>query len=190
MQYFGERIESTVPCRACEHGFELNFSLRTLMGDLSPHQNACVTGPDDNGIYTLADGRRFRLPTAADQRRVLGFETEQATTALLESCIVGGEPGSDLETLQTAMATVGPIVDLDLNASCPECGSEQIVRFDIQSYLLQVLAHEKRFLNREIHRIATVYGWGAREILGLSRDDRRTYVRLIEADRTAVRRTR
>lgn len=187
MQCFGDRIESCVPCRDCDRAFDLSFSLRGLIDNLYNREGLSTTGPDEQGIYTLADGRRFRLPTAADQRNVLGLEAEPAITALLERCVVEGDPGADPETLQAAMDEVGPILDVDFEVTCPECGTGQGVRFDIQTYLLRALAHEKLFLTREVHRIATVYGWGLQEILNLPRDDRRTYVRLIEADGIAPR---
>jgi hypothetical protein len=88
------------------------------------------------------------------------------------------------------MDGVGPVLDLDLEATCPKCGALQSVRFDIQTYLLRALAYEKRFLIHEVHRIAMAYGWGHEEILSLTREDRRAFVRLIEVDQAGRRRLR
>ena len=190
LHYFGERIEGTSLCRACDEPFESSFSLCDLMASLEEGAAATATGPDEAGIYTLLDGRRFRLPTAEDQYSVIGFEAEKAATALLERCMVEGDPKESPEIIQTAMGDVGPVLDLDLEAVCPKCGSLQSVRFDIQTYLLRALAYEKRFLNHEVHLIAMAYGWGHDEILSLTRDDRRAFVGLIEADDAARRRVR
>jgi hypothetical protein len=57
-------------------------------------------------------------------------------------------------------------------------------------YLLRALAYEKQFLIHEVHRIALAYGWGYDEILSLTREDRRGFVRLIETDFAARRRVR
>jgi hypothetical protein len=138
----------------------------------------------------LPDGRRFRLPTAGDQRSVLGLGAENAAAALLERCVVEGDPREDPALLQTAMDEVGAVLDLHLEAACPKCGALQGVRFDIQTYLLRALAYERRFLNHEVHRIAMAYGWGHEEILNLTREDRRAFVRLIEADQAGRRRLR
>lgn len=190
LQYFGERIEGTALCRDCNEPFESSFSLRDLMTSLEDGAAANAVGPDEEGIYTLPDGRRFRLPTADDQYSVIGLEPEKVAATLLERCMVEGDPMESPEIIQTAMDDVGPVLDLDLEAVCPKCGAPQSVRFDIQTYVLRALAYEKRFLIHEVHRIAMAYGWGQEEILSLTREDRRAFVRLIEVDYVARRRIR
>jgi len=190
LKYFGERIEGTALCRDCNEPFESSFSLRNLIASLEDRTAARAIGPDKEGIYTLPDGRRFRLPTADDQYSLIGLEPETAATALLERCMVEGDPKEDPEMIQTAMDAVGAVLDLDLEAACPKCDAVQHVRFDIQTYLLHALAYERRFLNHEVHHIAMAYGWGHEEILSLTREDRRAFVRLIEAEQTARRRLR
>jgi hypothetical protein len=189
-RYFGEDIEGTVACRDCREPFELSFALPDLM--VHPQQSAVAqaAGPDDEGLYTLPDGRRFRLPTASDQHSVIGLEAEQAVAALLERCVMEGDPTADSELLQAAMDEVGAVLDLDLDAVCPGCGASQVVRFDIQGYVLHALGYEQRFLLHEVHRIAMAYGWGHAEILNLRREDRRAFARLIEANQAARRRVR
>jgi hypothetical protein len=147
-----------------------------------------IVAPNEDGIYTLSDGRRFRLPTVSDQESVLGLETDAGAGALLERCMVAGDPMDNPQLLQNAMDEVGPVLDVDLDAACPKCGAHESVRFGIQTYLLRMLAYEKRFLVREIHLIAVAYGWGHEEILGLTREDRRAFVSLIQAEREARRR--
>lgn len=190
LQYFGERIEGTALCRNCNEPFESSFSLHDLMASLEDGAAAKAIGPDEEGIYTLPDGRRFRLPTASDQYSVIGLEPEKVAATLLERCMVEGDPRESPEIIQTAMDEVGAVLDLDLEATCPKCDAPQTVRFDIQTYVLRVLAYEKRFLIHEVHRIAMAYGWGHEEILSLTREDRRAFVRLIEADYVAHRRIR
>lgn len=190
LKYFGEWVESTVTCSDCNKAFELSFPLRDLMANLAGGAADKADGPDEEGIYVLRDGRRFRLPTADDQHSVMGLGAEESVAALLARCVVEGDATKDPDLLQTAMDEVGGVLDLDLDAACPECGTAQAVRFDIQAYLLRALSYERRFLSHEVHRIATSYGWGYEEILNLTREDRRTFARLIEADQTARRRVR
>jgi hypothetical protein len=190
LHYCGERIEGTSLCRECNEPFETSFSLRDLMASLADGTAVKATGPDEKGIYTLPDGRRFRLPTADDQYSVIGLEAEKAAAVLLERCMVEGDPLESPEIIQTAMDEVGAVLDLDLEVTCPKCGALHSVRFDIQTYLLCALAYERRFLNHEVHRIAIAYGWGHEEILNLTREDRRAFVRLIEADQAGQRRLR
>jgi len=173
LKYFGERIEGTTTCRDCNEPFESSFSLRDLMASIEDGASATATGPDEEGIYALPDDRRFRLPTAEDQYSVMGLEAGRAVAALLERCLVEGDSMAAPEIVQAAMDEVGAVLDFDLEATCPQCGTLQ-----------------RRFLNHEVHRIAMAYGWGHEEILGLTREDRRAFVRLIEADHSARRRVR
>ena len=188
LKYYGNNIEGTIGCRGCSESFELNFSLQDWLSNVRNGNGRSAVGPDEEGVYTLSDGRRFRLPTAADQRSVIGLEAGARTAALFKRCVVAGDPLVDPELLQAAMGEVGPLLDLDLDAPCPNCGAVHRVHFDIQSYLMRVLGHEKRFLVREIHLIAVAYGWRYGEILSLTREDRRAFVRLIQAERRARRR--
>jgi hypothetical protein len=182
LHYFGEHIEGTARCRNCGEPFESSFSLRDLMTSIEDSATATTMSPDENGMFTLPDGRRFRLPTPGDQYEVMGLDAKQAATALLERCLVEGDPAQDPQMIQMAMDEAGPLLDLDIQAACPHCGASESVRFDIQTYLLAALAYEKRFLHHEVHFIAMAYGWRYEEILNLTREDRRAFVRLIAAD--------
>jgi hypothetical protein len=190
LKYFGKQVEGTGTCRQCGGSFEVAFSLQDLLAGLENGGRQHASGPDEDGVYTLADGRRFRLPTTSDQLRVLGMDAEEGAAALLERCVVEGDPTINPELLQAGMDEVGPLLDLDVDAMCPECGVSERVRFDIQSYLLRMLTHEKRFLVREIHLIALAYGWRYEEILSLSREDRRAFAGLIQSEREGRRRVR
>lgn len=188
LKYFGEQVEATVSCRDCGEPFEVSFSLRNLLAKVEAGARQNVVGPNEDGIYTLSDGRRFRLPTVSDQQSVLGLETDAGASALIERCMIAGDPMDNPQLLQEAMDEVGPVLDLDLDAVCPRCDASESVRFDIQTYLLRMLAYERRFLVREIHLIAVAYGWGYGEVLSLAREDRRAFVSLIQAEREARRR--
>jgi hypothetical protein len=185
--YFGERIEGTAACRDCREPFESSFSLRDLMASLEVGAAAKATGPDEEGIYTLHDGRRFRLPTAGDQRSVLGLEAEKAAAALLERCVVEGDPRRPSYRLPwmrwVKSSTLTWRLPVPSAVRCRACG--------LTSRLTCcALAYQRRFLNHEVHRIAMAYGWGHEEILNLTREDRRAFVRMIEAERVVRRRVR
>jgi hypothetical protein len=198
---FGDRVESEIPCEHCDKGAEINFSLSALVASLATDEATRAEvgvrhGPDDDGVYQLDDGIRFRLPTGLDQRAVVGLTPTQARVALLRRCLLDDQHGrrtaSDVDEdtlarIEAAMERVGATIDHHFNVACQECGAEREVRFDIQHFLLRALAHERRYLVREIHYLAATYGWGLEQILGLTRDDRRAFVRLIVADRGARR---
>jgi hypothetical protein len=180
---YGERVESSVACQGCGAPFDLEFDLDRLTRRLERPERPSASGPDDEGTYRTDDGRRFRLPNGADLRSVVGLEPERAVAILLERCVVEGDANADRERIEAAMAAVGPTLDLDLDATCPECELAQPVRFAMHLHLLALLAAERVWLAHEVHAIATAYGWSLQEILALTREDRHAYVRLIEADR-------
>lgn len=142
-----------------------------------------------DGHFQLQDGRRFRLPTGEDEYTVLSLPPAEAEEGLLQRCLIEEgdvSEGADSNlTVQAAMETLAPLVDLDLDARCPECGTEQSVHFDIQHYLLSALCQERHQLAVEVHRLASVYGWNLNEILDLSRSQRRALVELIESERSS-----
>jgi len=185
---FGDRIESAATCVVCGEAFALALSLKELLARQSSSLPENVTGPDADGWYRLDGGPRFRLPTVADVREASSRPPDDAMSMLQARCFQES-PGDMEDRLQEAMERLAPVLDFDIDTRCPTCAAPQQVRFSIESFLLRALARERRFLNREVHRLADAYGWGLGEILSLSREDRRELVRLVNAERaTRVRR--
>jgi len=183
---YGQRVESTVNCSQCGEVFDLDFSLSNLLESLNIGEDSEQVEPLGDGSYLLADGLRFRLPTVEDEFAVIGLAAEVAERELLLRCIEDLPEGFDLNDragqIQAAMESVAPIVDLELDARCPECGHEQQVHFDLQNFLLSALGAERGKLMAEIHSLASSYGWSLTDILKLPRSQRRNLAGLIEAD--------
>lgn len=187
---YGQRIDSTVDCRFCGEAFDLDFSLSELLQSLHSVEMPEPVEQLEDGSYALADGLRFRLPSAEDEYAVMGLEPEDAESELLRRCIQDLPEDHDLdesaERIQAAMESVAPIVDLELDAGCPECGREQQVHFDLQNFLLSSLTAERGKLMTEIHSLASSYGWSLADILNLPRSQRRNLAGLIEAESDLV----
>ena len=66
LNYFGERVDGRITCADCRVPFDLSFSLPEMMDNLAEHRSANASGPDGEGVFTLRDGRRFRLPTVGE----------------------------------------------------------------------------------------------------------------------------
>jgi hypothetical protein len=177
---FGDGVDGVASCIHCGEKYEFSFSLSALIAHLTEDGVPHTDGPDAEGFYGLPNGVRFRLPTVRDVEGVAGLPAEAAVSALLERCLAGPAGAADREALQAAMERVAPILNLDIESVCPHCAAAQGIAFNIESYLLQALAQERRFLTHEIHRLAISYGWGLRDILGISREDRRSLIRHIE----------
>jgi hypothetical protein len=179
---YGMRVESMVRCGACDQRFDLDFALDDMLHSM--REGTGRVPRDEAGFFRLRDGRRFRLPTGADEHAVLQVPAGDRETVLLRRCVVEGSPDADLESVAEAMREAAPLLDLVVEAHCPECRGTQIVRFDLQHYLLARILDERRLRAWEFHRLARAYSWSRSEILDLSRSQRRLHVELIERDAT------
>jgi hypothetical protein len=182
----GTRIESTVRCVGCAQPFEIDFQLDALMESVRREAPQGVAVRETGGAFRLPDGRRFRLPRGSDERAVGSLPPEGAEQALVARCMIEGSAGDDPRAIVEAMRAVGPLLDVDVGASCAECGHAQTVRFDLQHYLLSELIDQRRQRAFEIHQIAMAYRWSLHEILSLARARRRIHADLI--DREGARR--
>ena len=182
--YFGEIVEATADCTACDRKFELGFSLVELLDDLSGDATE-VSGPDVAGVYALDGVGRFRLPTAGDERDTFGLPADVLRRTLLARCMVEGSGADHAAEIECAMARLSPVLNLDLPASCALCGAAAPVRFDIVSFFLSALWRERVLLEREVHCLARAYRWRHAEIMTLPRSERRAYVALVLGEREA-----
>jgi hypothetical protein len=183
---FGPRIQSTTRCAGCDQLFDLEFSIEQLRGVLD------APPPDDisqhDGIFRTRSGVRFRLPTGEDEMAASAAAPDQAVRVLTERCILDAAADVSIDAIEDMIEAVAPVLDIDLNAVCPECGHEQTVHFDMQFYLLRAIEQNRAQVTRDAHLLATTYRWSYQEILGLPRSVRQAFVRLIEADRSSQNR--
>jgi hypothetical protein len=189
---YGDAVECHVTCPDCRSSYELSFTLSDMweaLTETAPEDEellATLEGPDGHGVHRLGL-LRFRLPTGEDLAEVAGLEPDASAAALRARCVldeaagVGREaPGLDAP-LDRAMALVGPTLDADLDGVCPECGAEQAVPFRIDEFLFAALRRERALLAREVHELARAYRWSRREILEMSRRERREQAGLVLA---------
>jgi hypothetical protein len=172
-----DRIESTLVCSACKAPLDVDFTLTALLESLD---RGCARPGD--GIYRLADGRAFRLPTGVDELASAWAAPEQAPAVLARACVVEGDPERDPDALAAAMQDTAPLLDLDLDATCTECNAVQSVHFDLQHYMLSRILADRFARALEVHRLARAYGWSLHEILNLPRSQRRIYVELVDRE--------
>ena len=173
---YGDQVDCRVTCRACGHPYQFALSLTELTGA----QDAERPAPEPDGAWTLPDDRRVRAPTVAD------MASTPEPKALLAQLLLEGAPEDDEGGLEAFLERAAPLLSIDLETPCPHCGNPETARFDLAHYLATRLAGERGFLVRETHLIAKTYGWSLSEILALTREDRRAYASLIEAERAAA----
>jgi hypothetical protein len=82
------------------------------------------------------------------------------------------------------MAELDPQAEITLHLTCPVCSAAFSAIFDTASYLMQELQAGMHHLYREVHLLAYHYHWSATEILGMSAEKRRRFLRLLDEELT------
>lgn len=183
---FGWVLQSLVSCPACGDRLEIEIRVDDIRASLSA----------DEALLELESGDfrvRFRVPNSED---VLSVSTNQNATdgrrQLIQRCLLDARQGEhpvDVEALPAAvvdavvqrMVEADPLADLQLAMHCLSCGHAWSARFDIAAYLWAEVDTWARRILREVHALASAYGWSERDILGLSPVRRQAYLDLIGA---------
>lgn len=171
---WGDAITSTLSCEACDEMFDLSFSLSGLQRYLWDHAGGSHL--IDNAHVETSEGS-VSLPTSREELALASGSRTQAAMRL--AAAVGVDPDK-MEDAAVELETLAPIIDLELDATCPECAQVHQAAFDIQSFVMQRLLNEREQLLMEIHLIAMTYGWSLSEIVSLPRSTRKSVAELIE----------
>jgi len=174
----GDSIALTLRCEAagCGAPFEIEVPPAALAGE-PPASDAVTIDRGDEGPLSL------RRPTGEDLhswRAVRQGSREQRVMAMLESLCVAGEPRpGDEARAAEALAAADPLIAFSVFCACPACGHEAERDVDLEGVALQRLAARQRALLREVHALASHYGWTESEILAVAPARRARYLELI-----------
>ncbi len=194
---FGPNVTGVVRCPQCAEEVELAFEVADVrVGGAAPLDNSPST-------HTVAvDGYEvvFRAPDSTD---LLALAANGAATreALLARCLVSVTavdppdlaPQAELraapplsETTQVAIAeavdaaleAVDPQAEIELNLVCPACGHQWQALFDIEAFFWNELTTWAHHLLRQVHVLASAYGWREADILALPAWRRQYYLEM------------
>jgi hypothetical protein len=131
--------------------------------------------PNELAVKSNGNVVRFRLPTGADLLAISNAEQ------LLERCLLnGGDKVTDNVRAAVAerMSSADPMADIQLALNCPNCEHKWAPPFDIVAFFWREISAATRRLLREVHTLASAYGWTESEILSLSPARRRAYLEM------------
>jgi hypothetical protein len=169
---WGDRIVSSLTCAACGAVYDLSFELSGLQRELAEKATAArTTAPR---VIEDAAGTRFHLPDAGEEEAAAELGLAVGVERLCHSIAAGR--AADVEALSGELDLLAPLIDVDLETHCAECGTAAEARFDIQSFALQRLLDERQTLLSEVHALASGYGWSLQDILSLPRSLRQSLV--------------
>jgi hypothetical protein len=182
---FGARMSGVVTCPACGERLELVFDLAEIRADTGASSGRAVALTKD-GYHV-----EFRPPDSGDLLALDGeHDSERQRQLLLARCLLAarheGEPvpaerlpAEVVDAVTEGMARADPQADVTLAASCSACGHLWRAVFDIVSFFwAEIDAWAGRVL-REVHALASAYGWPERDILALSPRRRQIYLEMV-----------
>lgn len=190
---FGAQLKGLANCPACGDRLELTFDARDLRGQTTPLPDLeTMKSVPAESSFKLDDYElSFRLPTSADLRALaLQTDAHQVQRGLLEACLMSikkdGEtiavdslPEKVANAIAEKMGQADPLADLTLLATCPACGHTWRIVFDIVSYFWDEIQAWSGRLMREVHILASAYGWREADILAMSAWRRQRYLEMI-----------
>jgi predicted RNA-binding Zn-ribbon protein involved in translation (DUF1610 family) len=181
---FGSRVTCQPVCPACGERLESTFEIGDIRVNAEP-----PTGPFqlESSDYTVD----ARLPDSTD---LIAIESapgaEAARVLLLDRCVVRcihegsvidwrAAPEHVLASLTDRMNELDPQANTRLSFACPACGNQWVEAFDIVSFFWAEISVWAKRLLREVHALASVYGWRESDILAMSALRRQVYLELV-----------
>jgi len=138
-----------------------------------------------------SSGLLLRRPAGRDEARWFTSLAEPAVSRRLAAArdlITEGSEPSDprwVDEAASILAEADPLAAFSVASKCPTCGTSAEHPLDLPTLALQRLhQHQQRCL-REIHRLASHYGWTEDTVMALPIWRRAAYLRLIQGEGTA-----
>jgi len=184
---FGAPLVCTASCTECGERLELSFST----DDLFANEDDASTGSFPLSVenYELS----FRLPNSFDLAELATLDNpDTARQLLLDRCISTAErdgnrvaiselPAFVLEVVVTRMGEIDKTGNVQVVVSCPQCAQRSQAIFDIESFFWKEINAWATRMLREVHKLASTYGWRELDILNMTAWRRQVYLNLIGA---------
>jgi hypothetical protein len=152
-----------------------------------PLQRLAHTADATQPMRVELEGQRFatlRRPTAEDVRvwrEAKPASRAEAIHTMIASLLMDGDVHvGDEAALSKSLAAQDPLVAFTVACACPACGVANEVAIDLEAVALGRLAARQRALLREVHSLASQYGWTESQVLAVPPTRRSRYLELIE----------
>ena len=177
---FGSQLPSVATCPRCRERVEWAVDAATILGVEAEAPPA--------ELSVDVDGRtiRFRLPNSLDLAAAAACsDVDDAKRVLAARCVIGMAPNetsvSIADAMAARMADADPGAASEFMLTCPACGHAWGVLLDIASFFwTEIQAWAQRTL-KDVHTLASAYGWSEAAILGMGPARRQIYLDLIGA---------
>jgi uncharacterized protein (UPF0212 family) len=173
--FFGSRVVGRAACPGCGEQLECAFEVDDIR----------VASPDPSPELALdLDGTRlaYRLPDSTDLEAIAAQPDEaSALGLLLERCVSGSAELTPaiVDELAAEMGRRDPQARVEINVACPACERRWAAVFDVAAFVWTEIHTWAQRMLREVHALASAYGWAERDILRLSAARRQAYLELL-----------
>lgn len=182
---FGPQLTSLARCPACGEQLELSFNVADIRA--IPESE-----PAEVYSHSLAEYQvQFRLPTSLDLIHLSANAGHAPSREqLLQRCLqqlqhqgqdisIDQLPTQIMEAVAEQMSLTDPQADVQLALLCPACGQGWQALFDIVTFFWSEISAWAARLLREVHTLASAYGWNETDILALSPQRRQFYLEMV-----------
>lgn len=185
---FGSEFICQETCLLCAEKLELDFNV----ADIQMSSRTEFESTENLKINVSEYEISFRLPNSSDLLVITDYENiGAAQQQLFERCILkichnnkeitaNQLPSGVAEAVIKCMEQRDPQADVQLSISCPACGHQWEVTFDIVSFFWNEITAWAYRMFREVHVIALAYGWKETDILNMNSYRRQYYLEMIE----------
>jgi hypothetical protein len=195
---FGPRLSGVAKCPQCDERLDLTFQVADIRAPLPTTDDVAAIAAQTNQVWrvTVDDVQlQFRLPNSADLLAVVAVGDAAAIRQeLLRRCVLSVEkdgtdttahflanlPDDVAQALAAQMEAADPQGNVQLALDCPTCGHPWLQAFDILTYLWNEIDDWAQRTLREVHLLASAYGWNEREILDMSARRRQHYLEMVQ----------
>lgn len=183
---FGSRFVAVVECPACSQPLELSFETADIRVAPQPEISQTLSVERDGCVATL------RLPNSLDLAELATADGRDPRRKLFERCVLEayrGENALDARELPDSfanhaaqrMAERDPQATIELALNCSQCSHVWTALLDVVAFFWsEIQAWSVRVL-RDVHELASAYGWPEADILTLSPVRRQAYLDLVRA---------
>jgi hypothetical protein len=183
---FGPALKGKIQCPECLETVEFNTSVSDIKGTFQESRYDTFT--------TAIDGYKveFRLPCTNDLEAIFDIrERERIRSILLRRCINStfyGDEKVEVEKLPVTvtdniiiqMSECDPLADMTFSLECPTCKHQWQSIFDIVSFFWSEIQAWAVRIIRDVHTLASAYGWSETDILSMSSIRRQMYLNMVK----------
>lgn len=184
---FGPSLSSVVVCPQCRQKVELSFDVSAVRPD------AALEPPPEIAVAVADYELQVRPPNSADVAAIASEPgTDRKRRLLFERCLIsarrnglpapsGELPAETMDAVAERLAEADPQADVQIDIACPFCGNGWRAVFDIVTFFWSEIEAWACRIIREVHILASAYGWSERDILALSPVRRQFYLEMAGA---------